>query len=303
MKKRTQTLISIAGAIFVIAGLYVVLGFMVLPKGNLVEAQNKAWKKSQEAPSDPTVFPTVKGKVIPGLNLQEALESSPKALAEGKKLFDANCAACHGQNGKGDGPAAVALHPHPRNFTSPKGWTNGYTLVDIFRTLSVGVKGTAMGDYSTLTPQERFDLAHYVQSFGKFNHGKAGKAQIAALNKQFHLTQGVHEPNKVAVPTIMNHMEAEYVAPTMSTPAANDHSEGAALFRRVVSDPSRAAVVLSAVPDWRTNLQDFVNGVSAVTPSSGFGAGVDTLSKQQWQALQAEMAALMPQPKAEGSKS
>jgi mono/diheme cytochrome c family protein len=296
VKKRTQTFISIAGVIFVIAGLYAVLGFMVLPKGNLVAKQNKAWEQSQKAPSDPTVFPTVKGKVIPGLNLEDALESSPKAQAEGKKLFDADCAACHGQKGKGDGPAAVALTPKPRNFTSAKGWTNGYTLVDIFRTLSVGVKGTAMGDYNTLTPRQRFDLAHYVQSFGKFDHGKADKVKVAALNKQFHLTEGVHQPNKVAVPTIMQHMEAEYKgrAP-VSGPSASDTSEGAELYRRVVKNPRRAAIVLARVPDWRTNLQNFVNGVSAVTPSSGFSASVDTLSMKQWQALQAELAGLIPQ--------
>lgn len=27
------------------------------------------------------------------------------------------CASCHGEQGKGDGPAGAALTPHPRNFT------------------------------------------------------------------------------------------------------------------------------------------------------------------------------------------
>lgn len=303
MKKKTQTFLSITGGILIIAGLYVVLGFMVLPKGNLAEAQKRAWQKTVQRPEDPTVFPTVKGKVTPGVDLQKVLKKSPQALAAGKKLFDADCVSCHGQNGKGDGPAAVALTPKPRNFTSPKGWTNGYTLVDIFRTLSTGVKGTAMADFSTLTPQQRFDLAHYVQSFGAFDHGKASQAQIEALNDAFHLTEGVHQPNKVAVPTIMQHMEAEYSAPALPSPAESDTSEGAVLFRRVVKDPERAAVILSEVPDWRTNLQSFVEGVSAVTPSGGFSASVDTLSRRQWQALQAELARLVPQAPKKGRDS
>lgn len=38
-------------------------------------------------------------------------------LAEGKKVFEANCVACHGAKGEGDGVAAQALNPKPRNFT------------------------------------------------------------------------------------------------------------------------------------------------------------------------------------------
>ena len=36
------------------------------------------------------------------------------AEAAGKTFFDANCAACHGEKGMGDGPAAMALNPKPK---------------------------------------------------------------------------------------------------------------------------------------------------------------------------------------------
>ncbi|HMK44861.1 MAG TPA: cbb3-type cytochrome c oxidase subunit II [Dissulfurispiraceae bacterium] len=40
---------------------------------------------------------------VPGMNL-----SDPKMIAEGKKLYDMNCGACHGATGKGDiGPSVV----------------------------------------------------------------------------------------------------------------------------------------------------------------------------------------------------
>jgi mono/diheme cytochrome c family protein len=35
----------------------------------------------------------------------------------GRKMFDAYCASCHGQNGKGNGPAAAALKIPPANLT------------------------------------------------------------------------------------------------------------------------------------------------------------------------------------------
>jgi mono/diheme cytochrome c family protein/plastocyanin len=59
-----------------------------------------------------------------------ASNTTPQALATGKQLFAANCAACHGETGAGDGPMASALGRGamtefgsstltPTNFTDP----------------------------------------------------------------------------------------------------------------------------------------------------------------------------------------
>jgi len=45
-------------------------------------------------------------------------------LATGASLYEAKCQICHGANGRGDGPAAAALNPKPRDFTNPKFWQN-----------------------------------------------------------------------------------------------------------------------------------------------------------------------------------
>lgn len=37
--------------------------------------------------------------------------------AAGKATFTTNCASCHGDSGKGDGPVGAALTPPPRDFT------------------------------------------------------------------------------------------------------------------------------------------------------------------------------------------
>jgi mono/diheme cytochrome c family protein len=45
-------------------------------------------------------------------------------LAIGASLYEAKCQICHGVNGQGDGPAANALNPKPRDFTNPAFWQN-----------------------------------------------------------------------------------------------------------------------------------------------------------------------------------
>ena len=69
------------------------------------------------------------------------LVSNPTAdfIAKGKKQYESACGSCHGNDGKGDGVAAVALDPKPRNFHSADGWTNGRTLFDIYKSVNDGV--------------------------------------------------------------------------------------------------------------------------------------------------------------------
>jgi len=44
-----------------------------------------------------------------------AATSAGANLAPGQQVYDAHCAACHGSNGNGNGPAAVWLFPKPRS--------------------------------------------------------------------------------------------------------------------------------------------------------------------------------------------
>lgn len=42
---------------------------------------------------------------------------TPAMLEKGRAIYKANCAACHGDGGKGDGPGAGAFKPRPRDHT------------------------------------------------------------------------------------------------------------------------------------------------------------------------------------------
>jgi mono/diheme cytochrome c family protein len=41
-----------------------------------------------------------------------------RQVMDGKELYTAYCAACHGADGRGDGPAAIALKTPPADLTS-----------------------------------------------------------------------------------------------------------------------------------------------------------------------------------------
>lgn len=41
-----------------------------------------------------------------------------KSIAEGKRLYEMNCASCHGKTGKGDGEAAKAFTVSPGDLTN-----------------------------------------------------------------------------------------------------------------------------------------------------------------------------------------
>lgn len=82
-------------------------------------------------------------------------------VAKGKASFEINCASCHGAKGLGDGAAAAALDPKPRNLVTGT-FKQGAKPEQVFATLGKGVAGTAMAPFGHLAEEERWALAYYV---------------------------------------------------------------------------------------------------------------------------------------------
>jgi mono/diheme cytochrome c family protein len=55
--------------------------------------------------------------VVAAALLAPAVALAAGDAAAGKTTFTTNCATCHGEGGKGDGPLGAALTPPPRDFT------------------------------------------------------------------------------------------------------------------------------------------------------------------------------------------
>ena len=60
--------------------------------------------------------------VVVGVVLSSVQSACGSDDGEGKALYEEKCMICHGQNGKGDGPAAAALSPPPKDFNRPEFW-------------------------------------------------------------------------------------------------------------------------------------------------------------------------------------
>ncbi|MDH4248367.1 MAG: c-type cytochrome [Deltaproteobacteria bacterium] len=98
---------------------------------------------------------------------------SEQTVAKGREHFIAKgCSACHGDQGKGDGPASNGLMDQwgepirPWNFTDGY-FKSGFTEQDLFRTITNGLNGTPMIAFGPMTSvEERWQLVDYLRSLG-----------------------------------------------------------------------------------------------------------------------------------------
>ncbi len=76
-------------------------------------------------------------------------------------LYAEQCAACHGASGRGDGHAGTALEPAPTDFHDSKR-ARQRSVYGLYSTLTLGVVGTGMPSFTSLTEDQRWALAFYV---------------------------------------------------------------------------------------------------------------------------------------------
>lgn len=82
-------------------------------------------------------------------------------LTKAASLFQAQCAACHGAQGRGDGPAARGMDPAPSNFHDAVRMDKR-SIYGLYNTVTLGVSGTAMRAFTELPEADRWALAFFV---------------------------------------------------------------------------------------------------------------------------------------------
>jgi mono/diheme cytochrome c family protein len=97
-------------------------------------------------------------------NLKNPLAGNPTVIPDAKALYISNCGPCHGDKGRGDGPAAAGLNPKPADHSS----VNVQSESDgaLFWKMSEG--RAPMPAYKKIfTDQQRWELIDYIRTLAK----------------------------------------------------------------------------------------------------------------------------------------
>ena len=122
----------------------------------------KVWKKVNHLNSQLITIFGIKINKIP---------VTPISLTNGKKIFEINCAKCHGLTGNADGPEAKEHTPSPAVLSDPKLTGDKNTVAyDNFEVINVGIANTAMKSWTgILSEAQIWDVTYYLRTFSNTN--------------------------------------------------------------------------------------------------------------------------------------
>ncbi|MDE3118552.1 MAG: cytochrome c [Nitrospirota bacterium] len=103
------------------------------------------------------------------LTAGRASAAPPVGIPEqGRPIFEARCASCHGPQGRGDGPQAPFLSPRPASLISAG--TSVKTDAELLAVITNGKPRTSMPAWNgLLTEQERRDVLAYIRTLVRFH--------------------------------------------------------------------------------------------------------------------------------------
>jgi high-affinity iron transporter len=81
-----------------------------------------------------------------------------------RTVYKENCAQCHGEGGRGDGPGSGSMNPKtppPANFTDAE-FMAGLSPFKVYNTTTFGIDNTAMASFAALPDEQRWQVAFYV---------------------------------------------------------------------------------------------------------------------------------------------
>ncbi len=120
-----------------------------------------SWGQILTEPQIGDVMDYIRSLVVAG-----GTHSTPEqiSLEVGRRIYDMECAFCHGLKGHADTDAARVLKPPPRKFADPIEMAR----VDdgrMYAAIKLGVSGTAMASWGDrLSPVEIIDVMRYIRS-------------------------------------------------------------------------------------------------------------------------------------------
>jgi len=132
------------------------------------------------APPPPWIAPSRYAKK------ENPVEFNDASVAAGKKVYIAQCIACHGKTGHGDGARASELKPRPRNLAIPEMWLE--TDGEIY--YKIGKGRTPMPSFKKIiSSQQNWQVINYMRTLSpkpsvlgyRFDIGKNARDTIGKV--------------------------------------------------------------------------------------------------------------------------
>ncbi len=123
------------------------LGIISLMSFTLSQQQPKPWPVSAEYK-----------------NMKNPVKADAQSLADGKMLYNRNCASCHGKTGLGDGPKARMLETHSGDFSSA--YFQDQTDGELHYKTKQG-RDEMPGYDKKLTDEDIWNIVNYMRTFKK----------------------------------------------------------------------------------------------------------------------------------------
>ena len=103
----------------------------------------------------------------PYASMRDPLPDTPEVLARGRKVFEENCASCHGPRGFGDGEAGRQLSPPPTNLANLAAMPMMSNGPYLYWGIAEGgtLLGTAMPAFKdALSAEDIWSAVHFLQA-------------------------------------------------------------------------------------------------------------------------------------------
>jgi hypothetical protein len=264
--------------LFLITGIYFVK--------NMDSASQNLIKSNYTDSLDVNVnVPVKKGGIMPAIDLSIITDPTGNIIEQGKTLFSTNCASCHGNEGRGNGVAAAALNPPPRDFYSVEGWKNGRDFNGMYRTLQEGIAGGGMIAYDFLSVEDRIAIIHYIRSLTDFP--EITEESVAQLDQNWELSKGVVSPNNITLEMAESFISSEAndlpfdVKTVIQNIESSDDKDAVNLFNKITSDKEKAVRLFGRDFAGKENPDIFINSIIVYPNQNGFKASVSLLTSEQ----------------------
>lgn len=120
---------------------------------------------SSPSPQQPTPTPAQSSIPADAAHLVNPVKPTPESQAHAKKMYEYDCAVCHGPNGNGKGDLAADMKPPLKDYTDHaalKDLSDG----ELFYIIKNG-KGQMTGEGDREKPEGIWNMVILVRSFAK----------------------------------------------------------------------------------------------------------------------------------------